>query len=84
MKKGQVLYIVATVVHTGESSLFGDIILVTPDKKHARTIAYTVKEKRPVEGVDYKKLVAFDDVMYFERKLETIDLSNVSLMDNGQ
>ena len=60
-------YVVATVIHVGKISFFGDIILITPDKRHAKTVTYTVKEKRPLEGIDYKKLAAFDDVMYFER-----------------
>lgn len=65
------MYVVATVVHVNESSLFGDIILITQDKRHAKTITYTVKEKRPLEGLDYEKLMAFDDVIYFEREVES-------------
>ena len=68
------LYVVATVVHSGASILFGDVILITPDKAHARTVTYHVKEHRPIKGLDYEKLVAFDDVMYFEREPDKIDV----------
>lgn len=68
------LYVVATVKHIGKSIFFGDIILITPDKKHAKTVTYHVKEHRPIPGLDYDKLVVFDDAMYFERELNKINV----------
>lgn len=61
------VYIVATVMHIGETDFFGDILMVTEDKQQAKTLAYTVKERRPVEGLDYEKLSNFTDCIYFER-----------------
>lgn len=61
------LYVVATVMHIGDTDFFGDVLMITPDKRQAKTLTYTVKEKRPVDGLDYKKLKSFTDVIYFER-----------------
>lgn len=68
------LYVVATVKHIGDSNFFGDVILITSDKAHAKTVTYHVKEHRPIPGLDYEKLVVFDDAMYFERELNKIDV----------
>ena len=62
------LYVVATVMHVGNTDFFGDVLMITKDKTQAKTLTYTVKERRPVEGLDYKKLSNFTDVIYFERE----------------
>ena len=64
------VYVVVTVRHppVGDDS-YQDIILITTDEKEARTIKYTVKERRPYPSLDYDKLAVFDDVIYFEREL---------------
>ena len=62
------LYIVATVMHIGDTNFFGDVLLITEDKTEARTLAYRVKEKRPVKGLDYDKLTNYTDCIYFERE----------------
>ena len=67
------LYVVATVVHTGKETLFGDVILITKDLAHAKTVTYHVKEHRPIPGLEYDKLSAFNDAMYFERVPDKID-----------
>lgn len=69
------VYIVATVVFIKKSIFFGDVILITTDKAHAKTMTYTLKEHRPLPNLDYNILTPFDDVIYFERKMNdfTID-----------
>ena len=72
------LHIVATVINTGpyEDDLIGDVILITPDEQHAKSICYSIKEKRPLPGIDYNKLVTFDDCFYFSRTLDKLLVNN--------
>ena len=62
-------------MHPRTEIFFGDIILITTDKKHARTVTYTVKEHRPLPTLDYGILTTFDDVIYFERKMNELDIT---------
>ena len=73
------VWVVATINHIGCSDFFGDILLITADKTEARTLAYRVKERRPVEvkgpadepahTLDYDRLTSYTDCIYFERSL---------------
>lgn len=68
--KEKILYIVATVISINDDDdLFGDIILVTENERHAKTIADAVKRGAPLPALDYSKLAAYDDCVYFQRTL---------------
>jgi hypothetical protein len=69
------VYVVATLIHppTGQGDVFlGDVILITGDESKARIYKHQVLERRPIPGLDYGHLIAFNDVIYFERELEQI------------
>jgi hypothetical protein len=69
------VYVVATIKRpmvSGGNDFFADIILITPNEDEARTIKYTVQERRPYPSLDYNKLASFDDVIYFERELGSV------------
>jgi hypothetical protein len=69
------VYVVATVAHppTGQGDVFlGDVILITADEGKARIYKYQVLERRPIPGLDYGQLIAFNDVIFFERELDQL------------
>jgi len=66
------LWVVATVMHIGNTNFFGDILLITDNKTEAKTLAYRVKDKRPVHGLDYSTLTNHTDCIYFEREVGKI------------
>lgn len=59
------------VYHSG-CSFFGDIILITTDEQKAKATTLLVKERRPYLSLDYTRLAAFDDVIYFPRETEEV------------
>lgn len=68
------MYLVATIIQNAPNGndLFGEIVLITNDEQKARTLKYTIKERRPHPGLDYTKMIAFDDVIYFQMEPDKI------------
>jgi len=65
-----VVYLVITIrCIPNDDYLYGDIILITEDEKQARNVCHIVKKRLNYPGLDYNKLVAFDDCIYVARKV---------------
>ena len=69
---GTNVHVVVTTVNDGERDLFADVVLVTDDEALAELTYNKLKNREPIEGLDYSFLSNWDDVAYFTRPLNSL------------